>query len=212
MLLCHRATLVPLPIWQPCMLYLENREQHPPPPSTIATTILVKSRAAPPPPVNNRDHHPMSKIASSTPPPPVNNLVATSSLFWPHPGHPTRKIPGYATALCPKLEHFWTAVFSFSQRSLRLHYDRSTLGYTRDIREHWEPTECAAPPSILLVSSVEKNLFSSIGKKRRQLLFKAWLTALTDTLHLEIICYSLSGRLETSKGCGNQLSLSWNRM
>ena len=96
MLLCHRATLVPL--------------------ANLATLYVVsrKSRAAapPPPPVNNRDHHPLSKIASSTPPPP--STIATTipcqksrvappppppstiswpphHYFWPHPGHPTEK-------------------------------------------------------------------------------------------------------------------------
>ena len=105
----------------------------------------------------------------------------------------------HSYTLCPKLEHFWTAVFSFFSKVFKTTLQPDPLlvilGTSGNTGNLQNVQRCLLSYGLLC----GKKLVRLHWKKTETPTFKEWLTALTDTLHLERIRYSLSGRVEDFK-------------
>ena len=105
----------------------------------------------------------------------------------------------HSYTLCPKLEHFWTAVFSFFSKVFKTTLQPDPLLVILGTSGNIGNLQITQRRLLSYGLLCGKKLVLLHWKKTETPTFKEWLTALTDTLHLERIRYSLSGRLEDFK-------------
>lgn len=102
----------------------------------------------------------------------------------------------YSYVLCPKLQDLWAAIFLFYSSVFRVQLTPDPLLVILGASETSKNLQNAQHHPLSYGLLCAKKLIILLWKRKDVPTFKAWITLLTDTLHLERIRYILSDRLE----------------